>query len=377
MNWTHALPKLYGTINALPTMSDALDNVAREVAAKGAMFVVFNEIGFEFSEHYSSSVWSEKEDKILEYSRRYQALEEDCWRKILATPFGKPVRDFDIWPEGHEVKTREDFQFIIDLVGIYRRVAYNLSPTLGWKSGFIFHYADSELELPPQTFALSQNFMPHLSKVSELLRFVSTLRRRYNAVYGAIDKINVGMVVFDAMGRVVIANGAARDIFAQEDGLSQVNGRLLTRDSNINSELASKLNSIAATSLGEDANSEAVLTLQRPSGSSPYTLVISPLKDGGAEIENRFCGSLVFIFDTANPPEIDITPLATLANLSSSEADTTALLLKGYTDREIAEIRNVTYETARTQIKRVLQKASVANRPALVRKAAMISPPTF
>ncbi|EEE35930.1 transcriptional regulator, LuxR family protein [Rhodobacteraceae bacterium KLH11] len=376
MSWTHALPNLYGTINALPTMSDALDGVAREVSAKGAMFVVFNEVGFEFSEHYSSSVWSGKEDKILEYSQKYQALEQDCWRQILATPFGKPVTDFDIWPEGHDMRVREDVQFIIDLVGIYRRVAYNLSPAMGWKSGFIFHYADNEPELPLRTFDLSQNFMPHLAKVSELLRFVSTLRRRYNAIYGAIDKINVGMVVFDILGRIVITNDAADRIFSQADGLGRVNGKLLARDSDAQSELTSKLRLIAATSQGENAKSEAILTVPRPSGLSDYTLVISPLMDGGEEIESRFCGSLAFIFDTANPPKIDITPLETLAKLSPSEADTTALLLKGHTDREIAEIRNVTYETARTQIKRVLEKSGVANRPALVRKAAMINPPT-
>lgn len=273
------------------------------------------------------------------------------------------------------MKLREDVIYIMNLVGVYRRLAYNLSPQVGWKSVFALQYEKNVEEIPEQSFSESKEFLPHLAKVSELLRFVSTLKSRYNAVYSVLDKLNVGVVVLDAYGNIVVANSAANNIAAQADGITIRMGRLHLSDADRNAELDAKIREASLTSHGEHSRSESTLVVRRPSADLPFTLMVSPLNDGCAEIERQFAGTLVFIFDTANPPQIDVAPLAALAALTPTETETTQLLLKGHTDREIADMRSLTYETVRTQIKRVLVKSGVSNRLELVRKAALITPP--
>ncbi len=375
MDWPKALPILYSTINASEQMPKALDEVARQSHARGMLLTTFNEVGFEYSEGFSNSIYNGLEDRIREFSERFFEIEQAAWKRVLAAPFGKPVLDFDVWSEGHGVKTRDDIIWVRELLGVYRRFGYNLSPAVGWSSGVVIQFSEELDDIPEKAVPNSQNFVPHLAKIAELLRFVSTLKKKYNAVYSVLDKVNIGILVFDRKGSLVVKNAVAERSLGEGDGISLKMGRVKLSDPDRAAELDALMSKIVATSVGEDSASEASIVVERPSQKMPYTVFVSPLNDGGAEIERRFYGTLMFIFDTENPPAIDVAPLATLAGLTKAETETTRLMMEGRSDREISEIRNVSYETVRTQIKTVLTKAGVSNRLDLVRAASMITPP--
>ncbi|MCV6598174.1 MAG: helix-turn-helix transcriptional regulator [Mangrovicoccus sp.] len=375
MHWAQSLPSLYTTINAPELMPDALDGMAEFVGSKGTVLGAFNQAGFTYEAMFGNNLHIGSKAEVAKFFERFQESEKAAWGKVLAAPVGTPVLDFDIWPEGHAIRNRADIIFQREMSGVYRKFGYNLSPDLGWKSAIIFQFDAALDEIPIHAVPQARHFVPHLAKVTELLRFVSVLRQKYNAVYSALNKVNVGLVILDPHGNVVVYNSAADTIFSQGDGLARARGRVHLSDDDAAAELAAHLERTGQTAAGENALSEASLVITRPSGLSPYSLMLSPMKDGNGEIEQSFAGTLMFVFDTANPPKIDVAPLALLAGLTPTETEIIGLLLQGRTDRDIADIRNVAYETVRTQVKRAMDKASVSSRLELVRRAATIMPP--
>ena len=102
---------------------------------------------------------------------------------------------------------------------------------------------------------------------------------------------------------------------------------------------------------------------------------MSPLRDGGGEFATGFAGAFLTIIDPQEPPKISPEALATLCGLTVSEREVASLLLAGRPASVIAEIRNVSPETIKTQSRAIYQKARVASRGELLRKAAHLSPP--
>lgn len=66
-----------------------------------------------------------------------------------------------------------------------------------------------------------------------------------------------------------------------------------------------------------------------------------------------------------------------MSGLTPSETEVANLLCKGLIDREIADSRNTSLETARKQIKFVLAKADVSSRVQFITKAVSIKPPVL
>jgi DNA-binding CsgD family transcriptional regulator len=62
-------------------------------------------------------------------------------------------------------------------------------------------------------------------------------------------------------------------------------------------------------------------------------------------------------------------------SLTEAEADVLQLLVAGHDSEAMAEMRQASVETVRTQIKRVLAKTDTHGRPALVRLALSVNPP--
>lgn len=77
---------------------------------------------------------------------------------------------------------------------------------------------------------------------------------------------------------------------------------------------------------------------------------------------------LVLAVDTTNDIEISANTIQQLYNLTSSEADICRLLIKGISLNEIADIRQSSQLTVRTQLRSINQKMEVSSQPGLISK---------
>jgi DNA-binding NarL/FixJ family response regulator len=86
-------------------------------------------------------------------------------------------------------------------------------------------------------------------------------------------------------------------------------------------------------------------------------------------------GALVFVIDPENQATFSVAGLGALYSLSDSEVSVCDLVLKGLSNRQIAEERGVSSETVKSQVSSIFLKTRRESRLDLMRLVVKINPP--
>jgi DNA-binding CsgD family transcriptional regulator/PAS domain-containing protein len=368
---------LYSTVNTPELIRETYDRIAQEVGAVGVLGCKLATDGFEIRDVYTSSYYDAISEVLAEYVANYSGFENAIYSTVFSARQFVPVTDLDAWPDETDLFERPDFRFIRQNAGILRRVAFNLSPKVGWRNTVVFHFPEPDFVLPKGAISTASQFVPHIGKVTEIGEFFSALQAKYKAVLSVLDNMNLGICLLDSGGNIVLSNSYADRIFAAGDGIRWDGGRIRLSAATDNARLQEGARSTYETARGENNVRNDSFYANRPSGRGPVYLELSPIRDGRYEIIKDFAGSIVYMIDTDDPPEIDIMPLAQMAGFTQAERQVAQLVCRGLKEREIADIRNVALETVRKQIKTVLAKAGLKSRVQLVTKAVSLKPPVL
>ena len=84
---------------------------------------------------------------------------------------------------------------------------------------------------------------------------------------------------------------------------------------------------------------------------------------------------MVFVIDPMHSAVVSTAGMREIYNLTKAESEVCRLIAQGRGTQEIADLRNVTTETARTYVKRILEKTGTKNRVQLVRLALTVNLP--
>jgi DNA-binding CsgD family transcriptional regulator len=118
-----------------------------------------------------------------------------------------------------------------------------------------------------------------------------------------------------------------------------------------------------------------LVTVPRRSGRAAFLLEVAPLTDAGKEIGDSFTGCIVYMIDPSRPPRVSTDGMQQVFGLSDVEAAVCRLLIDGRTNAEIADIRGVSTETIKSQLKSLMNKTGVDGRVPLVRLALSVNLP--
>ncbi len=369
-----ALPTIYDAAASDRNWPAALDAVANASEARGAILMVFDLVGLPFQVQKWCTTY--RDEDIQQYFREFGRYEEFAVDLLRLHPTRTLCLDTEVWPARDEVADREDYVFLRDRYGVEHRAAARLSNNKGW-SDVLALQVDRHWDAMPSNFWDSLNsLMPHLSKVVEINRTFSLLRLRYQAALAALDRIGVGMCVALPNGSILVSNTEAQRIFSTGDGLRIAgDGQLIARDEDVARQITAAIALTSSTAKGEQNCAEFAFPCARSSGEYPYLVEVCPLRDSDDEIETCLLGSLVCIIDPERTEDLSADGLAILFGFSPVEKRVCDELLRGRTAIEIADIRNVSPETVRSQVKALYQKAGISNRVELMRLAISVNPP--
>ncbi|GAA5786232.1 helix-turn-helix transcriptional regulator [Chitiniphilus shinanonensis] len=218
-------------------------------------------------------------------------------------------------------------------------------------------FSDAEL-------AELDRLLPHLQRA--VLIHQRLLESRFDALamHGALDAFATPVLMLNQLGKVMVANQAAQAVLARgAPGISLEAGNLLIEAPDSERQLSTYLR--LGESVHADTASPRTLRIQRGAGLSPLTLVVTTVRltqhDG-----DGIDASLVFLFDPDLRAAPDPAMLAMLFGLSEAEAALTVGLCKGESLETLAETRNVTLNTLRTQLKSVFNKTGTRRQAELV-----------
>jgi DNA-binding CsgD family transcriptional regulator len=214
---------------------------------------------------------------------------------------------------------------------------------------------------------LVRTLIPHVARALVIHEQLVESDTRTRAFDQLLERLTTGALLVEQSGRVVFANGSARSMLAESDGLSVDRGVLRAaraRDTNI---LMNMIGGAAETTVGRSALSGGVLLLGRPSGRRALQLIVSPLSARTDAFPEKRLGAIVFINDPERVPEADTTVLRRAHGLSRAEAEVARLLLQDRTVQEIGEALSISTNTVRFHLKQLFSKSGTRRQSELVR----------
>lgn len=255
--------------------------------------------------------------------------------------------------------------------GLVRRAAGVLNPSGPWADGFFVQTSSDAQAERLRADNRTSMFMPILANGITLGRVFTQMRARYNAALSVLDMLGLGVFLIDKTGCVIEQNNEADRILSLDDGLSLGHDkrlRTLTPDGTV------KLTKLVKDALGlmhtGDGKPAQAMSIVRPSGEYDLLASVRAMEDGTGELEKALKSAFVLVIDPTNVNRLNADGLIQLADLSEAEAAVAQFLVQGLKLSEIAEQRDVSVNTIRTQLQALTTKLRCTSQSDVIRVAA-------
>jgi DNA-binding CsgD family transcriptional regulator len=215
--------------------------------------------------------------------------------------------------------------------------------------------------------------LPHMRRALHLRELVATLRDELQDLRRALDVLPGGVALLDGVGRLICGNATAARLLERGDGVCLERQAVTSRIPEEARQLAAAHGRAAALAEGgsgwdSDHSGPMALSLTRQRG-RPLGLVFMPLRPRSElrERGHRSARVLAVFHDPDAVLRLDPGLIARLHGLTSTEALLASALAQGLSLAQFAANRGCTEQTARTHLKRVLDKTGVRRQSELVR----------
>ncbi len=357
------IPLIYDTTtsaDALPELGRALRQLFRARACGVAAF------NFQIREgvvHSSSGYFPEFLNSYRDHYSRYDPWlrNEELYRVPGTVHVGQ-----ELVPDS-ELLESQFYQEWLQPQGLF----YRLSAVLIREEANVCYFATlrgrEDTVFGFHEIRLCRTLAPHLRSAVQMRRQLAMLEVERNAVVEVLDRLPRAVVLCDPSGAPVIVNGAAREILASGDGLVVRGGRLAARRPLESNALETLIARAAGAARGEGDSPGGCLSVSRASGARPLSVLVSPMRAPSAVPGHRRIAAAIFISDPESVILANEERLLQLYGLTRAESRLAARIAEGRSLDEAAALLNITTQTARGYIKRILGKTGTKRQVELVR----------
>lgn len=233
------------------------------------------------------------------------------------------------------------------------------------EASLVVYRSDSEGgEYSQDEVATIQLLVPHVTRALEVSRRLHVTSAETRQLYDALDMVGQGVVLLDRRGAVTWMNAAASDLVKNDDGIGVDPHGLRIDDS-------AAMNMVRRVAGGAGASSLELaegchVAAARPSGRAPYRIMAAPIRPALDCGFSPHTAAIVFIADPTRVSRRSRTALQALYGLTPVEAEMAGSLAEGKSIQEFAAERQISIETVRTHLKRVMQKTGTHKQAQLV-----------
>ena len=213
-----------------------------------------------------------------------------------------------------------------------------------------------------------RSLLPHVQRALRMHRRIAELEIERDAAFHALDHLPWGVVFVDEHRNRLGANRHAQEILLAGDGLMARGSTLRAARADENARLDRLLSSALKRTGDLPASMGGPLSITRPSGAHPLSLLVVPLRPKTDALGDRGPAAAIFVSD----PDVqldssNVEHLRELYALTAGEARLAAWLSQGKSIDEAAAAMGITVNTARACLKRIYGKTGVRRQPELVR----------
>jgi DNA-binding CsgD family transcriptional regulator len=218
-----------------------------------------------------------------------------------------------------------------------------------------------------QEAALLRALMPHLHRAVQLHRRLAEAEALADGSTAALDRLAHGIILVDAMGRVMFANRTADEIVRASDGLSVHDRRLLGARVQDTNALRRLIAEAVDTSRGEGIGAGGMVMLERPSGRATLRILVTPVARRNILFGPAGAAACIFVTDPERFPLPSSAHLQQAFGLTPAETRVAMAILDGKTVERLADELCISRNTARTHLQRLFAKTGAARQADLIR----------
>lgn len=254
-------------------------------------------------------------------------------------------------------------QQLHDRLGVQSRVGTKLNDVGPWVDMTALHLSGSNSSIPKSTRDFLQFISPIFGKSIEMQRILSKLTSKNEALLNLFDSLSFGAAFLDTRGRIMLANMTLKHM-AKDGDAFRIDGSNKFVEATVGSSQLTNIVKSAQNHLSHE--SEALALLQRKSGDAP--LIAKAAKVFHPEVAGEDL-VLIIVLDPKDDAPGDISMIAALGNLTNAEKEICRLLIEGFDTKAIANQRNTSVATTRTQLKAAQAKLGCHSKLDLLRLA--------
>jgi len=214
----------------------------------------------------------------------------------------------------------------------------------------------------PEAMQLLEALRPHLARAFRLRRQLSAAEAGAQSAFAMLDRLKSGVVLLDRRLQVLFANRVAMDLVGASEALALDAGGLRVRSAGFSRHFNAMLSAAAA----DTAPAEQAMRLSVPRDGSPFPLLlqVERLETPGLRATGANVG--VFIDDPGATLAVDAAVLSDAFGLTPREAALATALARGSAPKQAAHDLGMSEATAKTHLKRILDKAGAHRTAELV-----------
>lgn len=210
-----------------------------------------------------------------------------------------------------------------------------------------------------------ERVLPHVRRFVQVRQALARAHAGGGTVVDLLDSARLGVIHLDPRGRIVELNDNARDVLAQDNGLSETDGYLRAwlpgDDLRLKGLLAAALPGPGGQAVG------GALRVRHALLEPGLTLHVHPVTARAMDFGAPLLGALVLIEGLAGPRRFDAGLVGAVLGLSPAESRVAVLLAEGRTVPDIAAVFGRAHTTVRSHVRRIHRKLGVSRRADLVR----------
>ncbi|MBX3220950.1 MAG: hypothetical protein KF795_10545 [Labilithrix sp.] len=221
----------------------------------------------------------------------------------------------------------------------------------------------------PAEIAAVMSLIPHLRRAVQLRHLVRSMREELVDLRRALDFLPAASAVLDSTGKVVCANTRAEALFRERNGVHTAHGKLTASRL---SDARALAGAIAQTAIHSNASSGAAPIVPPISiarlGKEPIAVVLFALRPQSALRDTSRAVRVIALFhDPEQHVRLKPNTVASVYGLTATEALLACAIAEGHTLANFASKRGCSEDTARTHLKRILEKTGTSRQADLVR----------
>jgi len=187
------------------------------------------------------------------------------------------------------------------------------------------------------------------------------------AGFGALDLLNIGVVVCGSSGEMLVANDTAEEILRARDGLELDEQGVLCATCQSGASLAEVVQHVARTRNGVDNNNvDSAFAVRRPSRKRALTVFVRAVNAKAEPPADHEAAALVMILDAALPVEATELELRQLYGFTSTEAQLANLLMEGMALEDCGDELGIRRTTVRMHLRNIFAKTGARRQGELV-----------